>query len=126
MKRMCIAIALFGVLPSCSQYIPPQKPQVEAPASAPVRVIDEQRNGVPVKIAVVGSQPVAIITPPPAPEPVVEHDVIDKSCFSFHPVYLTQAEVKLLSQTSLTAIVSNNKEGEIRCGWKEHAPPPGG
>lgn len=90
---------LMASLVSCSRYVPP------------ARVVG--------KTVVVGDTPVAVITPPPAPPPLVVTQKIDESCKNFHPVYLTAAEVKLLSNVSLTSIVSNNKEGEIRCGWKE-------
>lgn len=94
-----------------------------APASTvvpPVKVVEPAGSNV--KVALVGATPVAVIT---EPAPVVETVVKDDSCKRFHPVYLTKAEIKLISQVSLTAIINNNHEGEIRCGWKERPEPTG-
>jgi hypothetical protein len=89
-------IALFIPLTSCGQ-IPPPRP---VPAKAP--------------------DPIVIQAAPLPARILVEHT---DNCAAFKPVYLTSAEVKLLSPETLLNIVTNNNEGQQHCGWKQHTPP---
>jgi hypothetical protein len=39
-------------------------------------------------------------------------------CVIEHPIRLTEAEVEMLSDPSITAILAHNEKGAKLCGWK--------
>lgn len=48
---------------------------------------------------------------------VVEHQVIDTSCYSFRPIILEPEDVDVISDSLVTQLREHNRVGKRLCNW---------
>lgn len=50
-------------------------------------------------------------------QPRIQEVVVDASCQSFRPIYLTENDIHVISDQAIIDISTHNEVGARKCGW---------